>query len=216
MEKEKKCLGDFRGWQEYRRLPRHADISHASVIEKIRPKGVYYPKNVTAPWQSWKLRPNADEATQSLSPVPSASQHIYITNSARIHSFCILHQQKVGIGCRQRGRCPFQQHQSRSLSATVGLIADEKKTRREIRFNTCMIDLHHLENGQICLRIYVLDTYTQESSTRTAALLSTWLPRQRQTFSELVLPLDGWPSIIVEEPSIAPPNRASHIPEIYI
>ena len=162
MEKEKKCLGDFRGWQEYRRLPRHADISHASVIEKIRPKGVYYPKNVTAPWQSWKLRPNADEATQSLSPVPSASQHIYITNSARIHSFCILHHQKVGIGCRQRDRRHFQQHQSRSLSASVGLIADEKKARREIRFNTCMIDLHHLENGQTCLHIYVLDTYTQE------------------------------------------------------
>ena len=35
--KRKKCLGDFCGWQEYRQLPRHAEISHASVIEKIRP-----------------------------------------------------------------------------------------------------------------------------------------------------------------------------------
>lgn len=85
------------------------------------------PQKCTAPRQSWKLRPNADEATQSLSPVPSASQHIYITNSARIHIICILHHQKVGIGCRQHGRRPFQQHQSRSLSASVGLIADEKE-----------------------------------------------------------------------------------------
>ena len=137
--------------------------------------GVYYPKNVNAPRQS-----------RQPSPVPSASQHIYISYTHATISFVFSINKKVGIGCRQRDRRPFQQHQSRSLSASVGLIADEKEARREIRFNTCMIDLHHLENGQICLRIYVLDTYTQESCTRTAALLSTWLPRQRQTFSELV------------------------------
>ena len=148
--------------------------------------GVYYPKNVTAPRQRWKLRPNADEATQSLSPVPSASQHIYITNSARIHSFCILHHQKVGIGCRQRDRCPFQQHQSRSLSASVGLIADEKKARREIRFNTCMIDLHHLENGQICLRIYVLDTYTAGAAPARGLSSRLGCPANDRLFSELV------------------------------
>jgi len=150
--------------------------------------GIYYPKNVTAPRQSWKLRPNADEATQSLTvPCPQpGSQHIYITNSARIHIIYILHQQKVGIGCRQRDRCPFQQHQSRSLSASVGLIADEKKARREIRFNTCMIDLHHLENGQICLRIYVLDTYTAGAAPARGLSSRLGCPANDRLFSELV------------------------------
>ena len=48
--------------------------------------GVYYPKNVTAPRQSWKLRPNADKATQSLSPVPSARKPAHIYFKQRTHT----------------------------------------------------------------------------------------------------------------------------------
>ena len=165
------------------------------------------------------LRGKAGSSAQTPTKQPSpsvpcpqpGSQHIYITNSARIHIIYILHQQKVGIGCRQRDRCPFQQHQSRSLSASVGLIADEKKARREIRFNTCMIDLHHLENGQICLRIYVLDTYTAGAAPARGLSSRLGCPANDRLFL-------SWkrPSIIVATTTDSATDTGLHISLIYI
>ena len=120
--KRKKMFGDFRGHRSS--VCRYISISPSSIQSAhINGRRMYVIPKMSP------LRDKAGSApTPPTHPSPSVSHHILYACAHVYHQYSPS-TKKVGIGCRQHGRRPFQQHQSRSLSASVSLISPTRRRR---------------------------------------------------------------------------------------